>query len=112
MSALIVWASILGYFAIGAAMHSRFAICQYNASRDRGYAVDSPAEAAGYAALQSLIWPAYFLIWRSTTAINKNIELEEEMKKVRRQIAEERETERRRAQTELAAFDRAMKEKS
>lgn len=111
MTALIVWASIIGYFAIGAAMHSRFAICQYNASQERSYSRDTPSAAAGYAILQSLIWPVYSLIWRSATAINKNIELEEEMQKVRRQIADERETERRRAQTELAAFDRAMKER-
>lgn len=112
MTALIVWACIIGYFGIGALMHPMFALAQYSASKTRSYSSDRPDEAAGYAVLQAAIWPVYLLIWRSTGLINKDIELQKEMQKVREQIEDQRRLERRKAQHELEAFDREMRKRS
>lgn len=112
MTSLIVWACIIGYFGIGALMHPMFALAQYNASQARRSHANSPAEAAGYAVLQTAIWPAYFLIWRSAGLINKDIELQREMAKVREQIEDQRRLERRKAQRELEAFDREVGKRS
>lgn len=109
MTALIVWACIIGYIGAGAALHSKFALAQFRASKGKYYS-NKPSEAAGYAALQSLIWPVYFIIWRSTGLIYDDIELQEEMKKVRERITEQKRLERTRAQIELAEFDRRMRE--
>lgn len=110
MTELIVWTSILGYLSVGAMLHPKFALAQYNANKNKRFGRNTPSEAAGYAVLQALIWPAFFLIWRSTGLINKDIELQAEMKKVREQIEEQKRLERRKAQDQLADFDRRMRE--
>lgn len=109
MTAIIVWACIIGYIGAGAALHSKFALAQFRANEGKYYS-NKPNEAAGWAVLQSLIWPVYFIIWRSTGLINDDIELQEEMKKVREQITEQKRIERTRAQIELAEFDRRMRD--
>lgn len=111
MTALIVWASVVGYLAVALWVHPKLAYKAYIAGNKAypcaGY---SKGEAALTGMAQSLIWPLMLVALRSEKHIEKEIEFEEQMKKVREQIKEQKRLERRKAQAELDAFDRAMKE--
>lgn len=110
MTALIVWASIIGYVGIALWIHPKLTYKAYiSGNKTYPHAGYSKGEAALTGMAQSLIWPLMLVALRSEKYIEKEVEFEVQMKKVREQIEEQKKLERRKAQAELDAFDREIR---
>ncbi|MBF6671579.1 hypothetical protein [Glutamicibacter sp. FBE19] len=110
MIALIVWAGILTYLAIGwmavtpkLAVVRLMAMSEHEADRDRSWVL-------GTSVVLGIIWPACFAYILASNTYDKSIEEEQMLKQVRREVEEQKREARRRTELELEAFDRAMKE--
>lgn len=110
MTALIVWACIIGYLGIGWLMVTPklsvvrlAAMDERKAYRDRSFILATSV-------LLGLIWPVGAAYIRASNTYDKSVEEEQMLEQVRREIEEQKREAKQRAALELAAFDRAMKE--
>lgn len=111
MTALIVWACIIGYLGIAAWMHPKFALRAYkNGNKQYPIVGFSTGEAATFAALHAIFWPITIFVFRSEKYIEREIEFEAEMEKIREQIKDRKRLDQLKTKQELEAFDQAMKE--
>lgn len=107
---LIIWACILGYLSIGwLIVTPKLAVARLQVMTERQ--ADREREwVLGTSVVLGIIWPALIGYIRASNAYDKSIEEEQMLERVRREIEEQKKLERRKAQAELEAFDRAMKE--
>lgn len=110
MTALIVWATIIGYLSIGwlmvtpkLAVVRLMAMDEREADRDRSFVLATSV-------LIGLIWPVGAAYIRASNTYDKSVEEEQMLEQVRREIEQQKREVKRRTELELEAFERALKE--